>query len=185
MAKVVLPCLGIEARGTVGKGIVYSNYLGDTRARAWSKPRDPKSAGQTRDRSYFMAAAHFSKFVAQDSELSIAIRGVVTEAVPWAGYLIGILIGLGNATIEAALSAWDEAGNVDLWTSYADLWRVEDKKHPLAEIDTITGGEILFVGANAVHQMGISYAPAAPADMSDGEVDAFMMSMMLGGREIA
>lgn len=184
MAKVTLPCLGIEAAGKVGQGFVFLRWKGNTHVKAWKKPRNPKSTLQTRDRTYLMAAGHFVRFTASNSELAFAVQDAAGPEMPWNSYLIGQIIGPGNEVIDDALLAWDEAENAETWTSEAELLGMQDQKHPNAVIDTITKGEILFLGANAAYNMGLSWAPALPAEMTDEQIGDFVEAMAMGGKEI-
>lgn len=56
MAKVVLPLLGVEAHGTVGKAITYRGRVGMTTAGRYKRQRDAESVDQLAQRSKFQSA---------------------------------------------------------------------------------------------------------------------------------
>ena len=56
MAKVVLPLLGVEAHGTLGKAVTYRSPPGMTTAARYKRQRDARSAGQLAQRAKFEAA---------------------------------------------------------------------------------------------------------------------------------
>lgn len=56
MAKVVMPLLGVEAHGTVGKAITYRARQDMTTAGRYKKQRDAGSAAQLVQRSKFQGA---------------------------------------------------------------------------------------------------------------------------------
>ena len=53
MAKVIGPCFGLDARGKLGKSIVYSIRRGVNYTRQLIKPRNPKTAAQLANRAAF------------------------------------------------------------------------------------------------------------------------------------
>lgn len=56
MAKVVLPLLGVEAHGTVGKAITYRARVGMTTVGRYKRQRDAQSSAQLAQRSKFQDA---------------------------------------------------------------------------------------------------------------------------------
>lgn len=174
MAKVTLPCLGIEASGKIGQGFVYLRWKGETHVKAWKKPKDPQSAMQTRDRTYFSAAGHLTKFVTNFSVLAAQIRGAKTTMVPWQGYFVGQMIGVNNLDIEASLLAWDTAANTVTWQSVAGSLGVNGQLHPKAQIDEITAGEIVFISARAVYRMGMEATTIDAQDMSAAQIMSYV-----------
>ena len=73
MAKVVLPLLGVEAHGTVGKAITYRARVGMTTAGRYKKQRDAQSSAQLAQRSKFESA------VAAWPEICEAAKAVLAE----------------------------------------------------------------------------------------------------------
>lgn len=53
MAKVIGPCFGLDARGTLGKSIVFSIRRGVNYTRQLTKPKDKKSDAQLQNRLAF------------------------------------------------------------------------------------------------------------------------------------
>jgi len=53
MAKVIGPCFGLDARGTLGKAMVYSIRRGVNYVRNFTTPRNPKSAAQLENRAAY------------------------------------------------------------------------------------------------------------------------------------
>ena len=174
MAIVVLPCLGIEAAGQIAHGFVYLRWKGQTHVKAWKKPTDPKSQWQARDRTYFSAAGHVCKFIYTWSQLAAELRGAAPGNMPWSSYFIGQMIGTGNVDIEESLTAWDTAANTVTWQSVAGSLRVRDQLHPRAEIDAITGGEIVFISARAVFRMGLAATTIDAQDMSAAQIVSYV-----------
>ena len=54
MVKVIGPCFGLDARGTLGKALVYSIRRGVNYSRTYVKPSDKKTAAQLENRSAFV-----------------------------------------------------------------------------------------------------------------------------------
>ncbi|MBU0925880.1 hypothetical protein KKG81_13425 [bacterium] len=54
MAKVIGPCFGLDARGTLGKSIVFSIKRGVNYTRQVTRPKDKKSDSQLQNRAAFM-----------------------------------------------------------------------------------------------------------------------------------
>jgi hypothetical protein len=73
MAKVVMPLLGAEAHGTVGKAVTYRARPGMTTAGRYKKQRDAESAAQLAQRAKFEGA------VAAWPQVCEAARVVLTE----------------------------------------------------------------------------------------------------------
>ena len=53
MATVIGPCFGLDARGTLGKSLVYSIRKGTNYIRTFIKPKNPKTDGQLQNRAAF------------------------------------------------------------------------------------------------------------------------------------
>jgi len=53
MARVIGPCFGLDARGALGKSVVYSIRRGVNYTRNYVKPRNPKSSAQLQNRAAF------------------------------------------------------------------------------------------------------------------------------------
>jgi len=174
MAKVIMPGLGVSAHGTVGKCFVYEDWKGITRLRKWVRPKNPKSAGQTKARTYFMAASHLMGKISTDGDLASAVKAVMPVEVAWQAHYIGKIVGANAAAIEASLTAWDTAANSADWNSVALSLRVQPQLHPQAEIDEITAGEIVFLGARAAYRMGLDLAPVDAQDMTTGQIESFV-----------
>jgi len=180
MAQVVLPFLGVQGWGKFGHAAIYTRWGSKTTVKPWKKPHDPKSPKQCRDRTYLMAASGFTSYVAISSLLAAQIREVCCPDVPWQAYFIGWMIGYWNHAIEESLTAWDTAGNQEAFNSVAGKMGLGDKKHPGAEIDPITGGEVVFIAARAAYRMELPIAPIDAQDMSFDQVDAFHESLGAG-----
>jgi len=92
----------------------------------------------------------------------------------WQAHYIGKIVGANAAAIEASLTAWDTAANSADWNSVALSLRVQPQLHPQAEIDEITAGEIVFLGARAAYRMGLDLAPVDAQDMTTGQIESFV-----------
>lgn len=53
MVKVIGPCFGLDARGTLGKSLTYSIRKGVNYIRNYVVPRNPKTAAQLQNRGAF------------------------------------------------------------------------------------------------------------------------------------
>ena len=174
MAQVILPFLSVEAWGKFGNGVVYERWKGVTRTRRWVKPRNPKSTSQAEVRTYFMAASHLIRVVDAGSVVALELVAKCPRDVAWQAFFIGAMIGDEAQAIKDSLTAWDTAGNQADFNSCAASLGLEEKRHSKAEIDAITAGEVLFIGARAAYRLGATLAPVDAQDMSTGELEAFV-----------
>jgi hypothetical protein len=125
-----------------------------------------------------MAAARFTRSVSSNSTMAEELKALCGPKMPWGSGLISEYIGTGNAAIEAGLSAWDTAENQAKWTSEANGLGIRSQKHPAAEIDVITPGEVLFIGARTAYWLEISTAPVDAQDMTDEQIEVFVSGMV-------
>jgi len=62
MAKVIGPCFGLDARGALGKAVVYSIRRGVNYTRSYIVPKDKKSNPQIQNRAAFHAGVSNWRF---------------------------------------------------------------------------------------------------------------------------
>jgi len=53
MVKIIGPCFGLDARGTLGKSLTYSMRRGTNYIRSYVKPVNPMTYGQLQNRAAF------------------------------------------------------------------------------------------------------------------------------------
>ncbi len=88
MARVYGPLFSLDARGTIGKAIVYSNWKGLGTVRMWLKPYDPDSPGQHAQRILIGKAVKGwqSLSPAQRAAWNSQASGISTKAHPLSGF---------------------------------------------------------------------------------------------------
>lgn len=81
MAKCVGGLFSLEARGQVGKCLVYMLWRGQQRVRKWTIPENPSSAAQVTVRGQFtMATTRWAGFTTPETEAwddEVTARGLV------------------------------------------------------------------------------------------------------------
>lgn len=91
MAKVIMPLLGVEAHGTVGKAITYRARVGMTTVGRYKKQRDAQSAAQLAQRSKFQSAVTAWPEVCEAARLVLAELAKPRHLNAWNWFLRLIL----------------------------------------------------------------------------------------------
>lgn len=177
MARVVMPLLGVEATGQIGKALVYMPIGhardGLTSVRVWTKPSNPQSEAQGDARLKVKAVGYGVSFIVDAGELQTELAAATPAGNIWNAFFVKTALGSAFADIDASLTAWDTAANTVDWESVAASLGVSDRDITYASIAPITAGEIIFVHARAAYDLSLSIAPADAQDMSAGEVKSF------------
>ena len=183
MARVVLPLLGVEARGKIGNAIVYMPIPhakdGLTSVRVWTIPKNPQSATQGDVRLRLKAAGYGVSFIVNTASLALQIKAVTPATKIWNAHFVKTMFGDSFAAIDASLTAFDTATNSADWQSVATSLGLVDQDISYASIDPITMGEVVFCAARAAFDLGLAIAPADAQDMSDAQVEAFAAAYLV------
>jgi hypothetical protein len=181
MARVVLPLLGVEARGKVGNAIVFMPIPhatnGLTSVRVWTIPKNPQSETQGDVRLRMKAIGHGISNVLSTGTLATQIKAVTPATQIWNAYFVKQVMGDAFANIDASLTAWDTAANSVAWDSIAASLGVEDKDISYASIDPITAGEICFCLGRAAYDLGLAIAPDDAQSLTSDNVASFGAAM--------
>lgn len=182
MARVVLPLLGVEARGAIGKAIVYMPIGhatdGLTSVRVWTKPTNPESESQGDVRLRMKAVGHGISKIVADSALQSQIAAATPAGEIWNAYFVKTVMGAAFATIDASLTAWETAANSAGWISVAESLGMEDQDISYASIAPITAGEILFCQARAAYDLSLDIAPDDAQSLSSDNVASFGAALL-------
>ena len=87
MAKVVVPLLGVEAHGTIGKAVTYRAHPGMATARRYKGHRDAESAAQLAQRAKFEAAVSAWPGVCDAARLVLAGLAAMCHLNAWNWFL--------------------------------------------------------------------------------------------------
>lgn len=111
MAKVTAPFLSLSARGTLGGALTASNWKGINTMRIKGTPSNPKTSTQMAARAFFAAVGKISKATDLSGDVVTYVKTKTPAQQSWASYYNSEILGTGNANIEAAKTAYNEAGN--------------------------------------------------------------------------
>lgn len=84
MAKVKLPLISLEARGAIGKALVYFPWKGINAVREYVIPANPRTPDQTTQRGYFadaVADLHLSEFTVSDQAAWRAYASIMPKVM--------------------------------------------------------------------------------------------------------
>lgn len=185
MARVVLPLLGVEARGAIGKAIVYMPIGhatdGLTSVRVWTKPTNPQSETQGDVRLRTKAVGYgVGKMYRNPStnptlfcDLITQIKAETPAGQIWNAFFVKTVFGPAFVDIDASLTAWDTAANTVHWQSVAASMGMVDQDVSYASIAPITAAEVLFVHARAAYDLGLALAPDDAQLLTNAEIETF------------
>lgn len=177
MARVILPLMGVEATGALGKAIVYMPIPhatdGLTSVRRWLKPKQPNSWAQGDVRLYVKAVGHGMNFISTGGELQDELYNATPAPQIWNAYFLKTCFGAAFAAIKSSLTAWATPALTSVWTSVAASIGILDKDIGYASIEPITAGEIMFVHARAAYDLSLSIAPVDAQTMTSPQIISF------------
>lgn len=185
MARVVLPLLGVEARGKIGNALVYMPIPhakhGLTSVRVWTVPKNPESGDQGDVRLKMKAVGHGISALYRNpttkptcfAPLITAIKAVTPATQIWNAYFVKTVCGDAFATLNASRTAYASPALTVTWESVAGSLGMLEQDVTYATIDPITPGEILFLHARAAYDLELAIATVDAQSMSTIQIEAF------------
>lgn len=185
MARVVLPLLGVEARGKIGNALVYMPIPhathGLTSVRVWTVPKNPKTGAQGDVRLKMKAVGHGISAMYRlpitsptvFAPIITAIKAVTPATQIWNAFFVKTLCGDAFATLNASRTAYASPAFTITWESSASSLGILDQDVTYATIDPITAGEILFLHARAAYDLDLAIATVDAQSMSTIQIEAF------------
>lgn len=177
MARVVLPLLGVEARGKIGNALVYMPIPhaknGLTSVRVWTVPKNPQSESQGDVRLKCKAIGYGIGFITNNQTLATQVKAATPATQIWNAYYMKQVFGDSFANLDASLTAWDTAANSVGWDSVAASLGLVDQDISYASIDPITAGEIVFCLARAAYDLELAIAPQDAQTMTSDNIASF------------
>ena len=177
MAKVEGPLFSLEARGAVGKAIVFFPWHGRHVVRQWKKPTNPQTAAQYSVRGKLRAAVdpmHFCNATAlkdgADPLTDIEqIKAITPDNTIWNAFLVENELGDNNTNFDAAKVIYDALieGEKTAWCTAADalvppVCATALYKDGLPVTGTeYTSGANFFTYRYGLYKMGLDAVPDA------------------------
>ncbi len=182
MAKVVGPLHSDDARGQLGKSIVFMGWKGVKSARMWLKPANPKSETQGDVRTILGAVGRVCGKVKTGSNYHEQM--ITLESIPAGQSKQSFLVKFirdsffsGDAATmktnyNTIKTEYGTATAKDKFESEAAALGLSDFKLVYAGVDTFTKGMQLYMLAKAAYALSFSGAPytTAPADWAEADV---------------
>ena len=180
MARVVLPLMGVEASGALGKALVYMPIPhatdGLTSVRRWLKPKQPNTKLQGDVRLKVKAIGYGMHFISPGGELQDEIYDKTPAPQIWNAYFLKTCFGLQMADIDASLSVYGGAYNTVTWISVAASLGILARSLDYAPTSVITGGEIMFVHARAAYDLSLSICPEDAQTLDQAQIKSFALA---------
>lgn len=169
MARVTGPLMSMEASGTVGKSLTFSNWVGRQYVRRWTRPSNPQTVDQMDQRNAFSVVGVAVSWANKSTQINSstgktdekAFRDKTPSGMRWNGYLQKVLAGSGAAGYNAAKTAWLPISNKSGWEVAAGSLAPPVPSAPQymaggGAVPAKTPGFVLFVINYALYQIGAS-----------------------------
>lgn len=176
MARVTGPLMSMEASGTIGQTLTFSNWVGRQYVRRWTRPANPQTVDQMDQRNAFsvvgVAVSWANKSLETNSSTGKTDEQAFREKAPsgmrWNGYLQKVLTGAGAAGYNAAKTAWLPISDKAAWETAAESLAPPVPPAPQyaaggGSVPAKTPGFVLFVMNYALYQIGAR--TAAPGEV--------------------
>lgn len=176
MSKVLGPLLSLSARQTFGKTLTFSNWKGVNTVRLKSNPSNPKSVDQMTNRAYFSAGGKIGKAVDPTESLAVYLKTVTPAQQSYISYLVQQSMGTNNATVIAALAAYNLGGNATIKGYFDDAASqagVQAVNIGSQSYEQITAGGVLAIAYFGAQSAGFSGATTVFASLSEANVFTF------------
>lgn len=175
MAKTTGPLFSLEAHGTVGKTVTYSNWKGRPYVRRRVIPLNPFETDQVAARNRIRTLGNCQTWCKATLLITtppgvrdeLAIRAITPDGFAWNGFLVQMAIGEFAITYIAAQAIW--AGFTTekaAWDAAAALLvpAMQPAPQGLAGgggTTPLTGGNVFFIYRYGLYAMGLVAIPGA------------------------
>jgi len=177
MALVTGPLMSLEASGTIGQALTFSNWVGRSYVRRYTIPSNPQTSGQMDNRNRFSVLGTITQWAARNSQTTgteaKTVQQYLTEAAPsdqrWNGFLLRMMNSGDGANYKAADTAWGllEPGDQDAWDSAAGNLTPPIQSAGQRDVGgiakpAISPGQVMFTACYALFLLGaLAEAPDA------------------------
>lgn len=176
MAKVTAPLLSLDASGSVGNAMVFSKWKGRNYVRVLVTPKNLQSEGQAEVRTILAAVGKNNKQIGFGGTLYTQIVAVTPVDQSWISYFGSTMIGVNHTDFDAVKAFYDNVANATI-TGYFDTEApdegLSDFELPYGTYGAVSAGLQLMAAYDAAFRLGLAIAPAALADVSNAQVQAF------------
>jgi hypothetical protein len=180
MAKVLGPLLSLSARQTFAKTLTFSNWKGVATVRLKSQPSNPATTSQQTNRAYLAAGGKVAKATDPEEALATYLRTVTPAQQSYISYFVQQCMGSNNATVSAALTAYNLPANATV-KGYFDDAASQAGVQPVnigsESYEQITAGGVLAIAYFGAQAAGYSGATKAFADLAEADVFQFTEDM--------
>lgn len=173
MAKVTGPLFSLDARGSVGKSIVFSFWNGANYVRSRVIPANPQSDGQAEVRTKMGSIGKNNKAILPTGTLATQVIAVTPGTQSWMSYLASTMAGLAFAFFDAQKTAYGVSAKKAKFDTEAAGIPLSNFELGYGAYGAVTGGAQLYICAAAAFALGLAIAPVAPDDMTDPQIEAF------------
>lgn len=180
MARVLAPLLSLNARQTFGKTLTYANWKGISTVRLKSNPTNPKTVTQMTNRARFSAGGKIAKALSAIGTLATYLRTVTPAQQSYVSYLVGQSMGVGNATVIAALAAYNLSANATIkgfFDAQAIVGLVQAVDIGPASYERIAAGGVLAIGYFGAQASGSASATTAFDVLTSAQVITFRTAL--------
>jgi hypothetical protein len=176
MAKVTNPLLSMDASGSVGSALTFSNWKGRSVVRGYTVPSNPKSAAQAVVRNAFRVVAEIQKHINRSIKIqagqTLTDKKRIQDATPsgyaWNGFIVEQATGPAQSAFLAAAAAYAAlaAGAKTAWNDaaiasvppYAPVVQLGALDAPAP---AISAGQVFFHKQMALASAGVATLPGA------------------------
>lgn len=148
MAKVNGPLLSLNASGTVGKTILFSNWNGRQTCALKNTPSKRRTVSQMRARAYLKCALALSKYISRTSSSYLRCKEIALSGETWSSALTKVILKKRNEGIEYCLGLYEEpfvADIIPIVEEAADYFGIASIDIDGTENTQFTGGFLVFV----------------------------------------